>query len=301
MHERDPIDPAARVAAVLPHHVHVHRADHDYDHDNDHHDHPAADDDNGRQPQPGTTHGKGSDLNACTTVLNPNLQPPGKTDITVTIETDASPQPHFGDPITLSSTSATLNIPATLLQTGFDAGLIKDGDQVPSTVTLTVAGSNTTQKTHNYVLHTTSAIVIKAGKAQPLVSTASLPNTVWTPTSGTADVIFSQTALHIVSVVNLPGIGKVTVNFSCDPRTSAQFVAVGATTSVTTPPPSSFTTTTAGGVATTPVGGAAGGASELPKTGSSPWPLFVVAAICIDLGLLAIAGAKRLRRPLHQS
>src|SRR5436853_233364 len=61
-----------------------------------------------------TIHGHGSDVNACNTVLVPNLQPPGNTNITVTFDTSASPQPHRGDPITLSGTSVTLNIPASL-------------------------------------------------------------------------------------------------------------------------------------------------------------------------------------------
>jgi hypothetical protein len=252
-----------------------------------------------------TIHDSGSDVNNCNTVLVPDLQPPGNTKITVTIATDASPQPHFGDPITLSGTGVTLNIPASLLQLGVNAGLIKNGDQVPSTVTLKVGGLNTTEQTHSYVVNQSATIVVNGTKAQPLTAHINLPNTVWTPVSATQDVAFSEKSLKIVSHLNLPGLGAVSVTFTCNPTTAAGFIAVGATgvATITSPPPVGGTTLPpsgdGGGIGG--VGGQASGASELPRTGSSPWPLFVVAAFCIDLGLLAIAAAKRRRRPLHQA
>jgi hypothetical protein len=249
-----------------------------------------------------TIPGHGSDLNACNTVLVPDLQPPGNTNITVTFDTMASPQPHLGDPITLSNTSVTLNIPASLIQLGVNAGLIKNGDQVPSTVTVKVGATNTTEQTHSYVVNQTANIVVKGTKSQPLTAHINLPDTHWTPTGATEDVIFSQKALKIVSHLNLPGLGAVSVTFTCTPRTTAVFAALGATGAVTVTQPTGVTTPPSdgtGGGGT--LGGQASGASELPRTGSSPWPLFVVAAVLIDLGLLAIGAAKRRRRPLHHA
>jgi len=133
-----------------------------------------------------------------------------------------------------------------------------------------------------------------------------LPDSHWTPTSGTADVIFSQKSMRIVSTLSLPGIGRVTVTFVCKPNTTASFAALGATGAPATTTPVTVTPLPgAGGDGTgaggSLVGGQAAGATELPRTGSNPWPLFVVAAVFIDLGMLALAAAKRRRRPLHQA
>jgi hypothetical protein len=212
------------------------------------------------------------------------------------METFATPQPHLGDPISLTGTKATLTIPAELLQLGVDAGLIHNGDQIPSTVTIVVGGSNTAQASHTYSVTQSVTIVLAGGKAKPLVATVNLPDTSWTPTGG--DVHFTQKSMKIVSRLNLPGIGKVTVTFTCDPRTAAEFVALGETGAPEPPAPP-------GGPG--PSGGPTGGpdptvgSNELPRTGSTPWPLIVVAAGLIDLGILAIAGSRRRRRPLHQS
>jgi hypothetical protein len=257
-----------------------------------------------------------TDSNRCIVSLDPNLNPPAPIRIGVTLSTTAFPQPHRGDPITLSNTKLGLAIPAGLLQQGVDLDLIKNGDVIPSTVTLPVVGTNTVEGTHTFVIksnatiHTVtvpvSAAFPKGVKALPLNVTVGLPDTHWTPTSGTADVFFAQKSLRIVSTLQLVGIGKVTVTFVCKPNTTASFASLGATgapavpTTVTVAPlPGAGGNGTGGGGSL--VGGQAGGATQLPRTGSNPWPLFVVAAVFIDLGMLALAAAKRRRRPLHQA
>ena len=265
------------------------------------------------KPGQTTAHGSHTDSNRCRVHLDPNINPDANLRIGVTLASDASPQPHFGDPITLSGTTVALAIPAGLLQQGVDLALIKNGDQVPSVVTMPITGSSTTEQSHTFVIHATATIKTvpvpvstafpKGVKALPLNVTLALPDTHWTPVSGTADVAFAQKSLKIVSTLQLPGIGKVTVNFTCNPNTTASFVALGATgvptttTPVTLAPPAGSGGGGAGGA--TAGGLAAGGAQQLPRTGSSPWPLLVVGAVCIDLGMLAIAAAKRRRRPLH--
>jgi methionine-rich copper-binding protein CopC len=236
------------------------------------------------------------DTNRCGTVLVPDIQPPGNTDIKAVTHTFASPQPHRGDPISLSGTDLTITIPATLLQLGVDAGLIHNGDQIPSTLTYVVAGSNTAQGTHTYVVNQSVTINLVGNKAKPLTAHLNFPDTIWTPTGG--DVRFTEKSLTIISRLNLPGIGNVRVNFTCTPRTAAQFIAVGETGAVQgTLPPAT------GGPGPTGPGGTdpTVGSNELPRTGSAPWPLVIIAAGLIDLGFLAIAGSRRRRRPLHQS
>ena len=119
----------------------------------------------------------------------------------------------------------------------------------------------------------------------------------------TSNVFFAQKSLKIVSTINLVSAGlKVTATFTCVPSTAAQFVGVGATGTLTQPP----TPSTGGGGGggggsgdTTPSSGLAAGATELPRTGSNPWPLLVLGAGLLAVGLAAIDAAKRRRRPIH--
>jgi hypothetical protein len=253
-------------------------------------------------PRAGQTqvHGSGVDVNHCSLVLNPALQPDSRSDITVTLASDASPQPHLGDPITLSNTTLGLSIPAKLIQAGVDVGLITDGFKVPAHITLVVAGSHTTQQTHQYVVDATATIHVTAGgphgKALPLALTVPLPDTSWTPANGTDDVLFSQKSMTIVSAIDLNPQLSVVATFTCEPANGSSFVALGATgapVTTTTTPTTPTTTPTSSTTAVT-----VAQAAELPRTGSTPWPLLVLAAGCIDLGLLALAGAKRGRRRL---
>src|SRR4029077_21036042 len=112
--------------------------------------------------------------------------------IGVTISTDAFPQPHRGDPITLSNTKFTLSIPATLLQLGVDAGVTNDGDVIPAVVTIVLKGDGTTQKSHTYTIDTTSTISIIGRTAKTLKSTPDLPTTHLTPVNENTDVFFSE-------------------------------------------------------------------------------------------------------------
>jgi hypothetical protein len=256
----------------------------------------------------GSIHGSHTDVNACTSHLDPNLNPDGHTKITLTMAADASPQPHFGHPITLVNTKLTISVPAALLQQGVDVDLIHNGDQIPTVVTVGVKALNTVEGSHSYVIHQTAVVSTvkvpvsktfpKGIKALPLVATVGLADTTWTPTSATADVSFFETSMKIVSHLKLGTGLAVVATFICTPTTGASFIAVGATgtaapPTASIPPPPSLGPT---GGTTAPL---ATGANQLPRTGSSPWPLFVVGAICLDLGMLAVAAAKRRRRPLH--
>ena len=141
----------------------------------------------------------------------PNLSIPTGTCGSRSLGTDAAPQPHRGDPITLSGGTLTLNIPASLLQTGYDAGLVKNGDQVPSVVTPNIAGLEhdredarlRDQRPRPWACP--SGEIPKGKKAQPLKATVPLPDTHWTPVSDSADVTFSEKSLVIVSTIQPAG------------------------------------------------------------------------------------------------
>ena len=247
--------------------------------------------------------GSYKDTNKCTSHLNPELQPDGHPAITVTMSATAAPEPHHGNAITLSKTKAVITIPAGLIQTGVDVNLIHNGDKVPSVATVVIAGQNTVEGTHAFTIGQTATIVVINGKAQPITASLPLPDTSWTPVNDTSNVFFAQKSLKIVSTINLVSAGlKVTATFTCVPSTAAQFVGVGAEGTLTQP----TTPGTGGGGGggtpgdTTGTGGlATPGATELPRTGSNPWPLLVLGAGLLAVGLAAIDAAKRRRRPIH--
>jgi len=243
-----------------------------------------------------TVHRSETDENKCNVKLNPEVQPASTTKVKVTLASDAFPQPHFGDPITLSNGVGTVTVPAGLLQVGVDAGLIHDGDTVPSDVTLVVAGQNTNPPSHKYSTHVVSVIRVIGGKAQPISGTQALPNTTWTPLDKNADVFIAEKSLSIVSHVTIPGL-NITATFSCT-SSAAPFVALGATGNPDLPGggTGSSGTGASGTGATSQIAAEGAASNELPRTGTSPWPLAIVATLCVGSGLAVTGGARRAGR-----
>jgi len=221
--------------------------------------------------------------------------PDGTAAVTITIATKASPAPHFGKPITLSGTTVTISVPPDLLLKGYAAGVLHNGSVIPSTLLLTISGSNTVEGTRAYpLIHASPKVVIHDpdgipgdadDSADPLSLTTTLASTVWTPTSSTADVTFTEKAAVITAQVLL-GTTTITDTITCAPAVPTNsFIVVGATGTVTT-------TTNVVAVASTPTTVAA--AATLPFTGSRNVALWlVISAICIDGGIVLIVGTKR--------
>jgi hypothetical protein len=245
--------------------------------------------------------GSGTNANTCSTLAyldadetKSPLTEPGTAAMSVTISTDAFPHPHKGDVITLSNTKLTLTIPADLIQLGVDFGLVTDGMQIPSHVTLVLAGSNTTEGTRTIEFDRTVTVNLVEGQAQAITTSGNLPNTTWTPDDPNTEVIFSEQSLFVSSAINI--LGGVTAEFDCDPTGGPlQFIGVGAQTAelpTTTTLP--VTVTTAGATATTVAAAAAGGGSTtLPRTGGSILFWLAVSAMLIDLGIVALTAARR--------
>lgn len=246
-----------------------------------------------------TVHSSAADVNNCTSVLVPQLQPNGTTRITVTVASDAFPQPHRGDPITLSNTTLGVQIPAALLQLGVQANLIHDGDVIPADIALVIDGHNTTPTSHTLNVSTSATIHVKNGQALPLSATLPVPATKWTPTDKTATVFFVEKSMTIVARLTLPSIGLITVTFTCAPSHGPSFAALGANGAAVLP---TTTTNTLGTTPTAPsAAAAAAAAAQLPRTGFDAWPWVGLGALCVALGLTATHGARR-RRPqrLHE-
>jgi hypothetical protein len=250
-------------------------------------------------PEQKSVSGSKQSPNACKSHLDPQLAADGTPTIGVTVSGTAFGQPHENQPITLSNTKGTVSIPADLLQLGVDAGIIFDGQQIPSVVKFTIAGTGTTQKTHTYTVSATVTVHVTGGVAQPLSSTFNLPDTTWTPVSG-SDVFFSEKSLFITSTIDLSNqIGViVTATFNCTGN-GATFIALGAfgppgTTPTTAAPPATpapSVTEAPLTTPTTPIGG--GGGGTLPRTGSSAGLLLALAVGLLTAGLFALKATSR--------
>jgi Prealbumin-like fold domain len=245
-----------------------------------------------------TIHGSATSTTSCLTTLVPPLQAPTQTPITLTVATDAFAQPHKGDPISLSNTTAAISIPGTLVAQGVQLGFVHVGDTIPANVTFQLAGDGTKQQTHTYQFHIAPKITSAGGHIQPLVTKVSLPDTTWTPNNATDPVFFVEKKLTIASTINLgSAVGTVTNTFACEP--GATVVALSAQGSQ---PPTGGPSTSAPGGGGGVVGAAGSGvlsgtgSGTLPRTGTNVWAWLAPAVLLISAGLLVLGATGRKRR-----
>jgi len=210
--------------------------------------------------------------------------------MTVTIAFDAFPQPHQGDPIKLTNGTLKIAVPASLLQTGVDAGIIADGMVIPSTLKLILTGDGTTQGSHTYTIHQDAHVVVNNGVAAPLTATVDLPDTTWTPVDDQTPVVFSEKSMTVVS--NIDALGGLVATFACTPTGNSTVLGLvaqaGQVITTTTVPVSDLGDGGTTGTTTAPQS-----ADTLPRTGANAALWLVIGAILLDLGLVAIVGTRR--------
>jgi len=195
-----------------------------------------------------------------------------------------------------------VNVPPDLLIQGYNFSILSNGQTIPATLELVVAGSNTTEGTHTYpIIHSSSKLVIHDPDgvpgtgdetANPLSVTASLPNTVWHPKDASKSVFFNEKSALIIATVPI-GNTNYTDTQTCDPKNAPAFVALSAsgvetpTTTPVTPSGNTVAPTTATTVAAKATGG------TLPRTGASVVLWLVIGAVMLDLGAVAVVGTRR--------
>ncbi len=243
--------------------------------------------------------GTSNDTNNCSGSIDPDILKQGTTSskVGVGVATSAFPQPHKGQPIKLTKTAVTVSIGGSTLQAGVlpgDAGL-KNGDQIPSTLSVVIAGSNTTEGTQTVTGTGTATVKIVNGIAQDLVGTTTLTPTTWHPKNATDPVSFSEKSMHIVSKITIATL-TVTSTLSCT-RSGAATIAVlsaqGAAPPTTTPTTAAATPVTAAAATTTTVAAAA---NTLPRTGANGVYLLIIAAALVDAGAALLLLTRRRRR-----
>jgi len=160
--------------------------------------------------------------NSCT-----NNAQAGTTSLPITLSGVASPATAVsGDTITLDGATFAIDVPGTVLVTGYRLGLLSAGAvSIPASVNLTLLGANTDEGSATLPpLSVTGATTITdptpANKnsgdetATPLAVTAALPTTTWTA-SGTGDVTIRLGDSSTTALVG-PG-GVISVTFTCTP------------------------------------------------------------------------------------
>ncbi len=245
-----------------------------------------------------TISAKATNTNTCSSVLVPADLPPSTGPVGVTIGASGFPQPHKGDPITLSKTTLTVSIPGSTLQVGVKANAIHDGDKIPAVATLVVAGSNTTEGTHTYTVNSVSTVKVVGGIAQALVGTSSLPNTTWHPKNATGTVTFTEKSLKIVATITIGpplNLGAIVDTNTCTPGGSFVFMALSASGSA--PPVTSGSTAPTGvtAAAVTTTTRVAAAAKTLPRTGANGVFLLIIAAALVDGGAALLLLTRRRR------
>lgn len=197
--------------------------------------------------------------NSCT-----NNAQAGTTALPITLTGTATPaSAASGDTITLAGATFGIDVPATVLVTGYRLGLLSAGaNNIPAEVNLTLLGANTTQgSTALPALSVTGTTTISdptpADKnsgdetATPLAVSANLPATTWTASGG--DVALSLGNSTTTALVG-PG-GVISVTFTCTPGTPTPagcgVAPLAACTGTNPVPAAPFTTVTVGGTGTT--------------------------------------------------
>jgi Calx-beta domain len=173
---------------------------------------------------PTTISGSATDVIACTQTNDPPLLPPSTVILSVASSTDASPEPHGGNLITLSNTTVTFTFPGAFIQAGVGV-FLHDGSVLPAVIDPVLAASNTSEATHAYSVASAATVHVLGGIAQPLSWTASLPNTTWHPIDGHKPVVVTEQSVQTSTALVL-GTQTLTTTFACTPSAPSPIVTI---------------------------------------------------------------------------
>jgi hypothetical protein len=245
---------------------------------------------------PLTVHGSATDDNNCLGSIPGVLASGISSRFLVSMSSDASPQPHGVGPVTLSNTTAEVRIGADFFQPGVDAGLIGDGFAMPTTVSVTLGGSNTVEAVNAFTQSMTTTLQVVGGVARPLAMALQLPDTVWHPVSAGADVFFREKSAQIVLTLDLSSssVGEIVVHTShCSPSSARPFIALGGSEETTSSGPT--TSTFIGDPPIVNQTTTVGGDTTLPRTGSSSGYAVCFGLSCVAGGVLLIGRSRKSR------
>ena len=190
-----------------------------------------------------------------------------------------------GDNLVITGQSWTATVPASVLQTAINLGLLNFGDTVHVTATPNLKGTNTDpadNKAPDVAFSVGPIVPDGNGDAQATSATFPVGNLTYRATGGNATFAMSTTKMLIT-------IGALKITFTCTPTDP---VPVLLTTIVTGPQlPTTTTTTEATAVLA---------ATELPRTGPDSrtlWVEVVTGLLMIQIGYILWSVTKPARKP----
>ena len=191
-----------------------------------------------------------------------------------------------GEQAVLEDQAWSATVPASVLQTGINLGLLKAGDSPAGTATVSVFASNTKEgtRTPDPIPVVVGPIAVVAGAAQPVTTTFSVPDLSWTAVGGDVDFAMGETKVEVA-------IGPLAVIFTCSPKDPAVTIVTAAVNGKTNIPPAGRPGTQVAGVTVTP--------AALPRTGMNPVGPVAAAVGLIDLGYLLASAVRPARRRLR--
>lgn len=194
-----------------------------------------------------------------------------------------------GSTVSLTGQTWKVTVPASVLQTGINLGLLHAGDSPAGSAKVSVFATNTQQGT---VKADPVAVVIGPialggdGQALPASTSFAVPDMKWTAVGGT--VAFSMSAADIdVS------IGPLVITFSCTPKAPIATIVSAGVTGLTNIPPAAQVLGTESTRSTE--------ADTLARTGAAFGIPIAGGVGLLDMGYLFLTASKPLRRKSRSS
>lgn len=195
-----------------------------------------------------------------------------------------------GSPVALTDQSWEVTVPASVLQTGINLGLLHAGDSPAGAAVVSVFASNSKEGTITAapVALSIGPLVVQDGAAQPAKTAFAVPDMTWTAVGGDVALAMADASVEVE-------VGPLKVKFTCapkDPRVTIVTAAVRGKTNIPAAKPGSGTGTEVLGETVTT-------ARDLPRTGANPLAAIMLAVGLIDLGYLFASAAQPARRRLR--
>jgi hypothetical protein len=193
-----------------------------------------------------------------------------------------------GSPVSLTNQSWEVTVPASVLQTGINLGLLNAGDSPAGTAVVSVFASNTKEGTLAAapVALSVGPIVVQGGAAQPAKTAFAVPDMTWTSVGGNVAFAMASASVEVE-------VGPLKVKFTCKPKDASVTIitaAVRGKTDIPAAKPDDGTQV---------LGETVTAAEALPRTGASTLVPIALAVGLIDLGYLFASAAQPARRRLR--
>jgi hypothetical protein len=228
--------------------------------------------------------GTGSYTTTCTNSVTPDV-----SELLFAVSGSTMSPIEAGSTVSLTNQSWEVTVPASVLQTGINLGLLHAGDSPAGTAVVSVFASNTKEGTIAAapVALSIGPIVVTGGLAQPAKTAFAVPDMSWTAVGGSVAYAMANASIEVE-------VGPLKVQFTCSPKDSTVSIVTGGVRGKTDIPSAKAGTEVLGATITP-----AAAAAALPRTGANTLVPLALAVGLIDVGYLLASVAQPARRRLR--